>query len=327
MTAQKRKIFRIALIFMLCLCAFASPAYAKTKSKKTKVYKIKTAADWKNISKKNGGSFKLTKDIRLSSTKQYLIINKNKKYTIDLNGHKVYTTYAGAVSRTTCPLEIKKGTVILKSSKKNKGVLYSTETSAVTVEGKAKFYLKSGAIVNDAVEFRSDVIHGLCLTDSAKGYIQNDAKIMSIGSGIIMIGKSRLYTSGHPFIRAGVSTLTGMFTHYGCGIAVISPNCKLSLKGGSFGTKATPDTVVTGALGSLIIYTGSGDYPVMDKSGKVLKIPSGYKCVDAKGANVPVLPSNLSLMYPAMAYLGGESKLETWQQDSAGYYTVFILKK
>ena len=210
MTAQKRKIFRIALIFMLCLCAFASPAYAKTKSKKTKVYKIKTAADWKNISKKNGGSFKLTKDIRLSSTKQYLIINKNKKYTIDLNGHKVYTTYAGAVSRTTCPLEIKKGTVILKSSKKNKGVLYSTETSAVTVEGKAKFYLKSGAIVNDAVEFRSDVIHGLCLTDSAKGYIQNDAKIMSIGSGIIMMGKSRLYTSGHPFIRAGVSTLTGM---------------------------------------------------------------------------------------------------------------------
>lgn len=326
MVSRRRKIFRIALIFMLCLCAFASPAYAKSKSKKTKVYKIKTAADWKNISKKNGGTFKLTKDIRLSSTKQYLIIKKNKKYTIDLNGHKVYTTYSGGQLRTVCPLEIQKGTVILKSSKKNKGVLYSTETSAVTVGGKAKFYLKSGAIVNDAVEFRSDIVHGICLTDSAKGYIQNDSKIMSIGTGIMMMGKSRLYTSGHPYVRAGVSNLKGQFTHYGCGIAVISPNCKLSLKGGSFGTKATPDTVVKGPLGGTFIYTGSGDYPVMDKSGKVLKIPSGYKCVDAKGANVPVLPSNLSLMYPAMAYLGGESKLETWQQDAAGYYTVFILK-
>jgi hypothetical protein len=89
MTVQKKKMYRIVLIFMLCLCAFASPAYAKSKSGKTKVYKVKTAADWKNISKKNGGTFKLTKDIRLSSTQQYLTINESKKYTIDLNGHKV----------------------------------------------------------------------------------------------------------------------------------------------------------------------------------------------------------------------------------------------
>ena len=320
-----KSFFICLLLLLMCMFAFSSPAYAK--SKKTKVYKIKTAADWKNISKKNGGTFKLTKDIRLSSTKQYLTIKKNKKYTIDLNGHKVYTTYSGVRLRTVCPLEIQKGTVILKSSKKNKGVLYSTETSAVTVGGKAKFYLKSGAIVNDAVEFRSDTVNGICLTDSAKCYLQNDSKIMSIGSGIIMMGKSRLYTSGHPFVHAGVNNNTGQFTHYGCGIAIISANCKVSLKGGSFGTKATPDTVVTGIMGGTYIYTGSGDYPVMDKTSKVLKIPNGYKVVDVKGNNVPVLPSNLAIMYPQMAYLGGESKLEVWNKDTAGYYTVFILKK
>ena len=324
-THYHKSFFICLLLLLMCMFAFSAPAYAK--SKKAKVYKIKTAADWKNISKKNGGTFKLTKDIRLSSTKQYLTIKKNKKYTIDLNGHKVYTTYSGVQLRTLCPLEIQKGTVILKSSKKNKGILYSTETSAVTVEGKATFYLKSGAIVNDAVEFRSDTVNGICLTDSAKCYLQNDSKIMSIGSGIIMMGKSRLYTSGHPFVRAGVNNNTGQFTHYGCGIAIISANCKVSLKGGSFGTKATPDTVVTGIMGGTYIYTGSGDYPVMDKTSKVLKIPSGYKVVDVKGNNVPVLPSNLAIMYPQMAYLGGESKLEVWNKDTAGYYTVFILKK
>ena len=213
-TLKKYSLLLILLVITgICTCCVtAEPVHAKT-------YKIRTASDWKNIGKKNGGTFKLMKDIKLTSEKQYLTISKNKKYTIDLNGHKVATTYSGVNLRTVCPLTVKKGTVILKSSKKNKGVLYSTEAAAVTVTGSAKFYLKSGAIVDDAVEFRSDVTSAVALADKAKCYISGASMVQSIGNGVAMLGKSKLYLTGHPYIRAGANNYTGQFTHYGNGIA------------------------------------------------------------------------------------------------------------
>ena len=318
-----RRIALIALFMIVCV----GSGLVRSETTYAKTYKVKSAKDWKNIGNYKGGTFKVTKNIKLTSTKQYLTIRKNKKYTIDLNGHTVSTTYRGAQLRTVCPLEIQKGTVILKSSKKNKGVLYSTETGAVMVGGNAKFYLKSGAIVNDAVEFRSDVVNAVCLAGRATGYIQGASIIQSIGTAISMQGNAKCYVTGHPYIRAGANTYTGMFTHYGCGIAVMSAGCKLSLKGGSIGTKATPDTWTTGPLRERIyVYTGSGDYPILDLSSKVLKKEAGYKYVDAAGNDLPVLPSNMAIMYPEMAgLLPGESKVETWVKDGEGYYTVYVI--
>ena len=297
---------------------------------KTQVHKIKTAADWKNISKYKGGSFKLTKNIRLSKTSQYLRITKNCKYTIDLNGHKVYTTYSGTQLRSVCPLTIEKGTVILKSSKKNKGVLYSTETAAVTVGGKSKFYVESGMIVNDAVEFRSNMPSGIFLTDKARCYLQGSSKVQSIGNGVSMMGSSRLYLTGHPMIRAGANNFTGMFTHYGSGINIMTPTCKLSLKGGSIGTKASPDITTTTITGTYN-FVQSGDYPVYDINGKSLTTANGYKYVDARKNTVSITSSfdmfNLSPQMAAILGINTDKRLTTSVKSSDGYYTIYIVKK
>lgn len=320
-TLKKYSLLLILLVITgICTCCVtAEPVHAKT-------YKIRTASDWKNIGKKNGGTFKLMKDIKLTSEKQYLTISKNKKYTIDLNGHKVATTYSGVNLRTVCPLTVKKGTVILKSSKKNKGVLYSTEAAAVTVTGSAKFYLKSGAIVDDAVEFRSDVTSAVALADKAKCYISGASMVQSIGNGVAMLGKSKLYLTGHPYIRAGANNNTGQFTHYGNGIAVMESGCTLSLKGGSIGTKASPDIEVY-SLGVKYTYPQSANYPVLDLSGKVLKTAAGYKYVDAKGAAVPISGNMLESIYPGItSSIGGDTKLKTSVADAEGYYTIYVVK-
>lgn len=319
-----KRINRALLLLLLIISCFAlsSTTYA---AKNT--YTIKSAADWKNIGKKNGGIFKLTKDIKLTSEKQYLTITKNKKYTIDLNGHKISTTYSGVELRTVCPLLIKSGTVIIKSSKKNKGVLYSTESSAVTAEGNAKFYLQSGSIVDDAVEFRSDVTSAIALAGNARCYIQGTSAVQSIGNGIALLGKSKLFVTGKPYIRAGANNRTEMFTHYGNGIAVMEAGCTLSLKGGSIGTKAAPDIETTDLTGATYVYPQSADYPVLDLSGKVLKKAKGYKYVNAKGADVPISGSALDSIYPGIgAVIGAETKLKTNVPDAEGYYTVYVVK-
>ena len=312
-----RKLSLLLLFMAVCISAGfmrAETAYAKT-------YKIKTANDWKNIAKKKGGTFKLTKNIKLKR-KQYLTISKNKKYVIDLNGHTVTDNGTGS---TACPLAVKKGTVTLKSSKKGKGVLYSKEWMAVTVTGNAKFYLKSGAIVNDTTEFRTGLASGIYVGNSASCYVQGGT-IRSVNNGVAVADSGKLYVTGTPRICAGYLNTTMNFTHYGSGIYIQSATCKLVLQGGSIGTMSNPDTVTLGAMGSLIIYTGSGHYPVLDRSGKVLAKTPGYKFVDAGGNERPVYPSNLALMYPQMAGLfPGESKLETWTKDAEGYYTIYVI--
>ena len=321
-----------AVLFFVMICAAA--CFVSSADVHAKTHKVKTAADWHNISRYKGGTFKLTKNIRLSNTKQYLTITKNRKYTIDLNGYKVYTTYAGKELRSVCPLTIEKGTVVLKSSKyakKKKGVLYSTETAAVTVGGSAKFYLKSGAVVNDAVEFRSNMPTGIYLANKARCYVQGASMVQSIGNAVTMFDSSALYLSGHPFLRAGASKLTGQFTHYGSGINITSPKCKLSLKGGTIGTKASPPAVVTNFLGSYE-YQQSGDFPIYDKNGKTLKAAKGYKFVDAKGKTVPISSSFDSFGTNAVYFLtlaGGnpDRRLTTDVTSSDGYYSIYIVKK
>lgn len=323
----RRYILMTLLFVLVCTGAcFTSPSktYAKT-------LKVKSATDWHNISKYKGGTFKLTRNIKLSKPAQYLTITKNKKYTIDLNGYKVYTTYAQKELRAYCPLTIEKGTVILKSSKKNKGVLYSTETAAVTVGNKAVFYLKSGMIVNDAVEFRSNMPTGIYLANHAKCYIQGASKVQSIGNAIAMFDYSSLFLTGHPLIRAGASNIKGQFTHYGSGINITSPSCKVSLKGGTIGTMASPPAVVNNFLGAYE-FQQSGDFPIYDKNGKTLKAAKGYKFVDAKKNDVPITSSFDSFgpnaaYYLALSGASPDKRLTTTVTSSDGYYSIYIVKK
>ena len=349
----------IAALACLALClsfAFPAPALAaslkagsaaaapaekavsvKTQAKKTKVIKIRTATQWRNISKYKGGNFKVMRNITLPSEKYYLTISKNKKYTIDLNGKKVKTAYKGVPLRTVSPLYIKKGTVVLKTSnKKGKGILYSTETAAVVVQGKGKFYLKSGSVVDNATEFRSDITSAIMLYGNAKCYLQGKSKVQSIGNGVALFGSSRLYATGNPWVRAGANNYRGQFMHYGCGVNIASKNARILLKGGSYGTKASPDIALYSPAVTMT-YAQSANYPILDQFGYATLTANGYKYVDAQGNVVTRRGSNLSDYYNGitapswtdlLASLGyrEEQRMTTTVKDAAGYYSVYVRK-
>ena len=324
MVLRQRSFVRlgvVALSVLLALCVaicMVSPAEAQAKT-----YKIKSAKQWSQIAKHKGGTFKLMKNITLKDASQYLVIKKNKKYIIDLNGHKVTTGNTGS---DTAPLTVKKGKVFLKSSKKNKGVLYSTEMGTVHVTGTGKLWLRGAGVVNDYVDFRNGSNAAFYVSGKGKLYL-NYGTVMSIGNGVYAIGKAKVYTTGagtkkYPVIRAAMLEANGLsFTHYGSAILVASANVKLSLKGGSFGTKSTPDAALTTITGTTW-YPQSGHYPMLDTKGKALKIPAGYKCVDLSGARIYVT-APFSGAYSA---IDATKRITTQVSDKEGYYIVYILK-
>ena len=312
---------------------------AKKYNKKAKGVKIKNATQWAQIGLyKKGGTFKVAKNIALPNEKYYLNITKNKKYTIDLNGHTVKTTYTGVPLRTVSPLYVKAGTVTLKTGK-SKGMLYSTETAAVVLEGSSKFYMKSGTVVDNATEFRSDITSAIMAYGASQCYVQGKSAIQSIGNGIAVFGNASLFVTGSPFVRAGANEYKGQFTHYGSAVSIASPTAKASIKGGSFGTKASPDVDLWSPAVTMT-YTQSGNYPILDMYGKaIVNISPGYKYVDSKlnpitvtytgmdnyydGVNAPSmadLMESLGYSYPRI------SKLATDVADANGYYTIYCVK-
>ena len=210
-TTDRTTTARLLLVIIFALVAgmalLLSPASVQT-ADAAQVHKIRTAAQWHDIGKYNGGTFKIMNNIKLTSESQYLTISKNKKYTIDFNGKTVKTTYTGVALRTTAPLCVNKGTMVIKTSnKKGKGVLYSTETAAVVLQGNAKLYFKSGSIVDDATEFRSDITSAIMTYDNSKCYLQGKCKIQSIGNGVALMGASKLYAT--PLCARGRQHLHG----------------------------------------------------------------------------------------------------------------------
>lgn len=312
---------------------------AQLTTQKAKVYKISTAAQWHNISKYNGGTFKIVKDISLPSEGYYLNIRKSKKYTIDLNGHTVKTAYADVPLRTAAPLNVAGGTVILKDSKKKRGMLYSTETAAVVTQGYAKFYLKNARVANNAAEFRSDITSGIMTYGKSKCYVQGTSQILSIGNGIATFEKSKLYITGNPWVRAGYNIYRGQFMHYGSAISIASKYSKASIKGGSYGTMASPDIVYNNGITSMR-YTQSANYPILDQWGYSLKkaIPKGKVVVDQYG-NVlePYKPGAFDYyngttapdMEKLIEKYGVKASLyyQVFETDSSGFYTVRVVNK
>ena len=117
------------ILFMFLCIGPATHAQAKT-------YKISSASSFHKIGSYKGGTFKLTKDIKLTKPSQYLTISKNKTYVIDLNGHKIKAnSYNSGKIRDYVPIILKKGTLKIKNSAKKKGYLLSTEGAAVFVTG------------------------------------------------------------------------------------------------------------------------------------------------------------------------------------------------
>ena len=155
--------------------------------------------------------------------------------------------------------------------------------------------------------------------------------VQSIGNAIAMFDYSSLFLTGHPLIRAGASNIKGQFTHYGSGINITSPSCKVSLKGGTIGTMASPPAVVNNFLGAYE-FQQSGDFPIYDKNGKTLKAAKGYKFVDAKKNDVPITSSFDSFgpnaaYYLALSGASPDKRLTTTVTSSDGYYSIYIVKK
>ena len=114
---------------------------------------------------------------------------------------------------------------------------------------------------------------------------------------------------------------------------------KLSLKGGSFGTKASPDATLWSPAVTMT-YAQSANYPILDQFGYALPsgLAKGYKCIDAKGSKVAMRGSNLSEYYDGvnapswtdlLASMGyrEEQRYTTSVKSADGYYTVYVVKK
>ena len=324
-SSRKLTLAAIAIATALCLAlciALPAPALATgyqagsvttqgktvaTKAKKkAKVHKIRTAAQWHNISKYKGGTFKIMKNIKLSNKKYYLSITKNKKYTIDLNGKKVYTTYKGKTyKKRSAPLEMTKGTLVIKDSTARKaGILRGTEAATVCIGGKAKLYLKSGTINNDFLNTQSTSATALLVYGNAAAHL-NGGAVVGIVHGVSVTEKAKLYTTG-----AGTATYPYVRGTNGCGVLVGSKSATLSIGGGSFGTKAAPDWFE---------WRQSGWYPVLAVGSTVLKQASGLKYVDAKNNTVGITS--------AFAVTSGLAKrLTTTVKAADGYYTIYTVK-
>lgn len=260
------KLAIVASIFLLAIC-MGNITHAQTKSK---TIEISTASDFHKIGTYNGGTFKLTKDIKLARTSQYLTISKNKTYTIDLNGHKITAnSYTSGKVRDDVPIILQNGTLKIKNSAKKKGYLSSTEAATVFVTGGTLYTYKNVVITCDNVGFTKNIFGNVtpnqasAITMTGGTYHAKGGNIYGVINGLSLYG-GKLYTYG-----AGTKTYPSFKGTYGNGLFITAnKGAKAALKGGSF-------ISCTGNL--------SGYYPICDYYGNTLSLPNGYSFCDASG--------------------------------------------
>lgn len=236
----------------------------------TKTYKISSASDFHKISTYDGGTFKLTKDIKLTSTSQYLTINKNKTYTIDLNGHKITANfYTSGKVRDDVPIIIENGTVKIKNSAKKKGYISSTEGATIYVTGGKLYTYKNIAITCDNVGFIKNIF-GVTTPNQASAIVLNGGNYYAKGGNIYGVINGLSLYSGKLFTYgAGTKTYPSFKGTYGNGLFInAQKNATVTLKGGSFISETT---------------NLSGYYPICDYYGNTLSLPKGYSFCDASG--------------------------------------------
>lgn len=260
------KLALVASIFLFALC-MGNITHAQAKSN---TISISTASDFHKISTYNGGTFHLTKDIKLTKKSQYLTISKNKTYTIDLNGHKITAnSYTSGKIRDDVPILLQNGTLKIKNSASKKGYLSSTEGATVFVTGGKLYTYKNVVITCDNVGFMKDAF-GNTISNQASAiamtggnYYAKGGNIYGVINGLSLYG-GNLYTYG-----AGTKTYPSFKGTYGNGLYIVAPSgAKVTLKGGSF-------ISCTSNL--------SGYYPICDYYGNVISLPKGYSFCDASG--------------------------------------------
>lgn len=258
-----------AILFMFLCIGQTAHAQAKT-------YKISSANKFHKISTYKGGTFKLTKDIKLTKVTQYLTINKNKTYTIDLNGHKITAnTYTSGQIRDDVPIVLKKGTLKIKNSaKKKKGYITSTEGAAVFVTGGKLYTYKNVVIACNNVGFIRNIFGRLipnqasAITMAGGNYHAKGGEIYGVINGVTL-HSGNLYTYG-----AGTKTYPSFKGTYGNGLYILgNSGATVTLKGGSFISNTS---------------NLSGYYPICDYYGNTITLPAGYSFCDASGTIQPI---------------------------------------
>lgn len=276
------------ILFMILAIGQVTHAQAKT-------YKISSASNFHKISSYKGGTFKLTKDIKLTTKSQYLTISKKKSYTIDLNGHKITAnSYTSGKIRDDVPIILRNGTLKIKNSAKKKGYLLSTEGSAIFVTGGKLYTYNNVAITCNNVGFIKNV-YGYVIPNQASAismtggnYYAKGGNIYGVINGLSLYG-GNLYTYG-----AGTKTYPSFKGTHGNGLYIVAKKgAKVSLKGGSF-------ISCTSNL--------SGYYPICDYYGNIISLPTGYSFCDASGKKQSINSSGY-VKYVASNY----NKTKGWQ--------------
>ena len=271
------------LLFMVLCMGQVSHAQAATKT-----YKISSASDFHKISTYSGGTFKLTKDIKLTKKSQYLTISKNKTYTIDLNGHKITANfYTSGEIRDDVPILLKNGTLKIKNSATKKGYISSTEGATIQVTGGKLYTYKNVAITCNNVGFIKNAF-GYTVPNQASAIVVTDGTYYAKGGNIygVINGLSlyggKLFTYG-----AGTKTYPSFKGTYGNGLFIAAlTDAKVTLKGGSFISETT---------------NLSGYYPICDYYGNTLTLPTGYSFCDASGSKRSI-STDVYLKYVASDY-------------------------
>ena len=250
-----KRLLKISMILTMCMTVvFAFTVSVNAAS----VQKVSNAKQFSNIGKSNGGTYKLTKDIKLSR-KNYLTISKNKTYTINLNGHKI-TANPGKTSQSyNGPITIMNGTLKLTNSVKKTGRIRSYEYEGITMTG-GKLY--TNARVEIYCEHASGNGTGIQMYDNSTLYAKA-GDIWGRTTGVSMFG-GKLYTYG-----AGTKTFPTIVGHDKNGLSVMGSNTQLVLKGGIFGTMSEkqfcyPISDMSKSQTPLI----SSDYEFLDKDLK-----------------------------------------------------------
>lgn len=286
----KRGIWGMIATFLFVVLFIGQPTQAQAKT-----YKVSSAGNFHKIGSYSGGTFKLTKDIKLTKTTQYLTINKNKTYTIDLNGHKITAnSYTSGKIRDDVPIILKKGTLKIINSAKKKGYISSTEGATIFVTGGKLYTYKNVVIACNNVGFIKNYF-GRLIPNQASAITMNGGDYHAKGGNIygvingLCLYRGKLYTYG-----AGTKTYPSFKGTYGNGLYILAKSgAKVTLKGGSFISN-------TNNL--------SGYYPIYDYYGNTLSLPKGYSFCDANGKKQPITNYGYA-KYVASNY----NKTKKWQ--------------
>lgn len=236
---QRKLMFRIVRAVMIAVCMFALIGGFAPKSVEAKTYKIKNKKQLSQIPEHKGGTFKLTKDIKLGPYDfAFYLTDADKgaggKFVIDFNGHQIKGS-----NYILFNIESKSSTVIFKDSKASKKKVNVLNTADAVGSG-TLFDLENGRITFES---------GIYQTKGANSYVLrldngfSDAAIVNIKGGTFKSEKDNTifcHTGGKLTIKGGTFISGGNTADNGSALLYYgnSPGSKdVRLTNGTFKSK------------------------------------------------------------------------------------------